>query len=118
MEAITGIWQSEWRTYVSPTLFLAGLLFALRGVRLTVRALRLPSVEGGKNLRLMTAFRSAIVGSAVAAVAMGWLWQVEGLAIAAALIGAGELCETSVDVWALRRELRTTSAGQQASSTT
>jgi hypothetical protein len=95
-----------------------GLSLALRGVSLALGALRLPPAEGSKNLRLMTGFGCAIVGSAVAAAAMGWLWQVEGLAIAAALIGAGELCETSVDIWALRRELRTTSARRRASSTT
>jgi hypothetical protein len=118
MEAITEIWQSEQRVYAAPAFVLAGLFVALHGIRLTWGALQLPSSEGGRNLRLMTGVRSAIVGTAVAGIAAGWLWQVEGAAIAAALIGAGELCETSVDIWALQRELRTTSARRRASSTT
>jgi hypothetical protein len=118
MEAITQIWHSELRVYVGPAVVLAGLFVALRGIRLTWGALQLPSAEDAKNLRLMTGFRSAIVGSAFAGIAAGWLWQVEGLVVAAALIGAGELCETSVDIWALRRQLRTISARRRASSTT
>jgi hypothetical protein len=118
MQAITEIWQSELRVYVAPAFVLAGLFVALRGIRLTWGALRLPSAEGGKNLRLMTGFRSAIVGSAFGGIAAGWLWQIEGLVVAAALIGAGELCETSVDIWALRRQLQTNSARRRASSTT
>jgi hypothetical protein len=118
MEAITEVWQSQFRIYLAPAIVLAGLLLALRGGSRALGALRLSPVEAGKNLQLMTGFRSAIVGTAVAAVAAGWLWQVEGLVIAAALIGAGELCETSVDIWALRRQLRTTSARRPASSST
>jgi hypothetical protein len=118
MEVITEIWQSEWRIYLAPVTVLAGLFLALRGGSLALGALRLAAAEADKNLRLMTGFRSAIVGTAVAAVAAGWLWQVEGLVVAAALVGAGELCETSVDIWALRRQLRTTSARRPASSST
>jgi hypothetical protein len=117
METITEIWQSELRVSAAPAFVLAGFFVALRGIRLAWGAMRLPPAEDGKNLRLMTGFRSAIVGLAVAGIAAGWLWQVEGLAIAAALIGAGELCETSVDIWALRRELRTTSARGSGPST-
>ena len=117
MESITEIWQTELRVYAAPAFVLAGLYLALRGIGLTWRALRLPPAQGGQSLRLMAGFRSAIIGSAVAGIAAGWLWQVEGVAIAAALIGAGELCETSVDIWALRREIRTTSGRPRESTT-
>jgi hypothetical protein len=71
MQAITEIWQTELRVYVGPAFVLAGLFVALRGIRLTWGALRLPAAEGGKNLRLMTGFRSAVVGLAVAGIAAG-----------------------------------------------
>jgi hypothetical protein len=48
-----------------------------------------------------------IVGLAFAAFGAGWMAQVEGIAVAAVVIGAGELAETSVDAWALRRQVAT-----------
>jgi hypothetical protein len=99
------LWNSDVRFYIGPLLMAAGLRLLLVGARRAVRALRLPSGVRDKNLRLMTGFRLAIEGPALAGVAAGWLWNVPGVLAIAAIIGAGELLETSLDAWALRRQV-------------
>jgi hypothetical protein len=99
------VWETDLRIYFAPLVLVLALAFGVAGARRAVVALQLPAGATGKNLRLMSGFRLAIVGAAVACTAAAWLVQSVGLAVAAALIGVGELMETSLDVWALRREV-------------
>ena len=105
-------WDEELRFYLTPLMILGGTALAISGLRAAASAVMLPATTPGKNLRLMTGFRAALVGAAIACAAAGWLWQVEGLAVAAMVIGLGELLETSLDVWALRREATAAAAGR------
>ena len=109
-------WESELRFYVAPLLTLAGLAWAAMGVRRRFLALRLPLAVCGKNVSLMSGFRAAVVGAAIACVAFGWLLHSVALVAAAAIIGAGELLETSLDLWALRQETWSYSAASRPRS--
>jgi hypothetical protein len=64
----------------------------------------MPPLRDEKNLEIMQGFRGAIVGTALALVGVGWASQMTALVVAAGLIGAGELLETSMNVAALRRQ--------------
>ena len=99
------VWATELRVYAAPLAAVCGGWLALFGARSVAGALASPVGVSGRALRLMRGFRALIVGTALVCLAAGWFWQLEALAVGAALIGAGELMETSIDVWALRREL-------------
>ena len=60
----------------------------------------------------MRGFRIAIVGLAIAIAATGWLIGSIGLVVLAVIIGLGELMETSLDAWALRREAEYRATGR------
>ena len=82
-------WDSELRFYIAPLLALGGLSWAAAGVHRTFRALQLSTAVPAKNLVLMGGFRAAIVGTATACVALGWLLGSVALAVTAAIIGTG-----------------------------
>ena len=98
------LWQSDLRFYIAPPLAIFGLALLLLGARRAYEAFRLPFGVRDKNVRLMSGFRSTLVGTALVTGAAGWLWDVPALFVAALIIGVGEILETSVDVWALRRD--------------
>lgn len=97
------IWESELRLYVAPLLAVTGVVIAMRGVDRSHHAVRLPPGDASKAFALMSGFRLAIVGPAMALVALGWVLQSVALVATAAIIGAGEMFETSLDVWALKQ---------------
>ncbi len=99
-------------SYVAPLLILAGLGWSFTGMHHSRSALRLPPGAAAKNLKLMRGFRVAIVGLAIALAAAGWLIGSIGLVAIAAVIGIGELMETSLDAWALRREVEYRATGR------
>jgi hypothetical protein len=101
---MSALWESDLRIALATPLLLLGLWLSVTAIRSTVTAFRMAAMATDKNLRIMRGFRSAIVGTGLALVAAGWVWQIEALVIAASLIGAGELFETSLNVAALRRE--------------
>jgi hypothetical protein len=98
------LWESDLRIVFAIPVVVAGIWLALRGIGSTVAGFRMPPMEAAKNLTIMRGFRGAIVGTALALVGIGWAWQIEALAVAAGVIGAGELLETSTNVAALRRQ--------------
>jgi len=95
-------WTTELRFYIAPLVAAVGMLTAARGVRRSREALGQTPGAAGKNLRLMSGFRQLIVGSAVALVALSWALQSVAVVATAGIIGAGELFETSLDIWALQ----------------
>jgi hypothetical protein len=105
IEVVQALWETELRLLVAPAVALAGVALVLHGLRGMGRALRLPSETIGKNLRLARGLRSFIMGLVALGFGTGWALQVEALAVAAVIIGLGELFETSLDIWALRREV-------------
>jgi hypothetical protein len=66
----------------------------------------MPVRDPDKGLTWMVGFRLTIVGLAIAGVAAAWLWQSVFLLVLALLIGGGETFESSIDIFALRRERR------------
>ena len=84
---------------------IAGVALAVRGGLRIARALREATAARGKNVRLMTGMRGAIVGSAAALAGAGGVFEQPGLIVLGLIIGVGELIETSVDAWALQRQL-------------
>jgi hypothetical protein len=102
-DVMDALWESDLRLYLAAPLLAIGLVLLIAGSRRAYRAFRLPFRVRDKNLRLMSGFRSTLVGSALLAGAAGWLWNVPALFAGAVIIGVGELLETSLDVWALRR---------------
>ncbi len=99
-----GLWHTGLRYFVGPPLMLAGVSVVVLGVRGVAAALRTPATEPAKNLRLMASLRRTIVGLAVVTTAAGWLLLAPVLVVLGAVIGLGELLETSIDVWALRQQ--------------
>jgi hypothetical protein len=106
MNALDLLWNTDARVAIAPFLTGVGLYYAARGASMSWASLHRPPATPGKNVDLMSGFRTLITGTAVACIALGWLLQVPGLVIVAAIIGLGELFETSVDVYALRESER------------
>jgi hypothetical protein len=66
----------------------------------------MPVRDPDKGLTWMLGFRLTVAGLAVAGVGAAWLWQRPFLLALALSIGGGELFESSLDVFALRRGRR------------
>ncbi len=98
------LWHTGLRYILAPPFMLAGSSAVMLGIRGINVALRTPATDPTKNLRLMAAFRRVIVGLAVLIAATGWVLLVPVLLVLSAVIGLGELVETTIDVWALRQE--------------
>ena len=106
MNALELLWNTGLRLSLAPSLAAVALYYAARGASASWTSLHQPPATPGKNVALMSGFRALITGTAVACSALGWLLHVPALIIVAAIIGLGELFETSVDVYALRESER------------
>ena len=106
MNAIELIWNTDLRLSLAPGLALVALYYAGKGAAASWESLHAPAKAPGKNVALMAGFRALITGTAVACVAIGWLLHVPALVIIAAVVGLGELFETSADLYALRASER------------
>jgi hypothetical protein len=100
------LWNTDLRLSLGPAVAIAALFYAANGASTSWASLHQPPATLGKNVALMAGFRALIIGTAVACIALGWLLQIEALVIVAAIIGLGELFETSVDLYALRESER------------
>jgi hypothetical protein len=108
MEAL---WESDFRLTPAAALLTAGVVLAVRGVWMEVLGLRTPLARPGKNLATMRGMRLMLFGSSVAVAAAGWLWQVPALVAAGLVIGFEETVETSIVVYALRKEFEAETGG-------
>ena len=106
MNALELLWNTDLRLSLAPCMAVVALYYAANGASRSWTSLHQPPATPGKNVTLMTGFRALISGTAVACIALGWLLHVPALVIVAAIIGVGELFETSVDVYALRESER------------
>jgi hypothetical protein len=110
MNALDLLWNTDLRLSLAPLLAAVALYYAARGASMSWASLHQAPTTPGKNVALMAGFRAVITGTALACIALGWLLHVPALVIVAAIIGLGELFETSVDVYALRESERWTSS--------
>ena len=96
-----GLLHADWRIYPAALFVAAGLALVIRGVVRQAPGLRRPVTDPRKGGAMVRAFRSVIVGVALAAVGVGW-WCEAGVLVGLALaIGAEEALETSVVIGAM-----------------
>lgn len=103
MTVMDAIFDASWRTYPATALMAVGAALVFAAGRAALEAGRLSAWDAGKGLAFMRAFRVAIVGLALLALGGAWAWQLLWLGVLAAVIGGGELFESSLDIAALRR---------------
>lgn len=95
--------DAAWREYPAAVLMATGGLLALIGARRQADGILRPIGDPAKALTWMRGFRQTILGLALLGTAAAWLWQAPWLLALSLIIGAGELFESSLDVWALTR---------------
>jgi hypothetical protein len=92
----------SWRIYPALALVLIGVPMAFFGLRRDIAGLRAPFSDRDKPLKMMTGFRMAIVGVALTLFGAAWIAQIAWLMWLAAIIGAGELLESSLMISGMR----------------
>jgi hypothetical protein len=104
MEALMDL---SWRLYLALPLMVLGAALAVwgikRGVHGLICALRGDSAQ---LVTLMEGFRLAIVGLVVTGIGAAWAWHIPWLLVLSLVMGAGEMLESSIDIFALRRWAR------------
>lgn len=100
MDAIIDL---SWRMYPALALMAAGLALATLGTRHGVHGIALPVRDPSKILTIMTGFRLAVIGLAVAAIAAAWAWHILWLLVLALAIGGEETLESSIHIFALTK---------------
>ena len=91
-----------WRVYPAVALLLAGALMAVPGLRRELAGLRASHSDRSKHLQMMTGFRMAIVGVSVMVFASAWIAGISWLMWLGAIIGIGELVESSMMISGMR----------------
>ncbi len=98
------VWDLSWRIYIVMPMLTFGVGLVVAGIRRELRGFRMPLTERGKNLTTMRGLRLVVFGLAVIGTAVSWLWQIPAILAAALVIGFEEMLETSIIIYALRRE--------------
>jgi hypothetical protein len=101
--------ESDWRQLPAAALMAVGGLLAIIGARRQVDGITRPIGDPAKGLTWMRGFRRTIIGLAILGIGAAWMWQAPWLLALSLIIGAGEVSESSLDVWALdggARDLR------------
>jgi hypothetical protein len=98
MDAIV---DSSWRAAPSLGLMAAGACLALAGARAELLALR--ASNAGTPLAFVRGFRVGIIGLALLALGIAWMWGILWLAVLAVIIGAEETFETTLLIFGLTR---------------
>jgi uncharacterized membrane protein len=94
----------SWRAYPAALIALLGAVMFARGLRMTWGWAA--HNDSQHNLRFIRGFRIAVIGLALAAIAVAWVWQLLWVFILALAIGGEETLESSVHAYAVRRGLR------------
>jgi hypothetical protein len=94
--------EQSWRIAPAIAMLAAGAVLAAHGLRREIGGLRAPFADRDKPLRMMTGFRAAIVGAALVLFGAAWLGQIAWLMWLAAIIGFGELLESSLMISGMR----------------
>jgi hypothetical protein len=101
MEALIDL---SWRSYVAFPLMLSGAVLAAWGIKKWLGGL-ICALRGdpAQLVTLMEGFRLTIMGLALTGVGAAWAWHMPGLLALSLMIGGGEILESSIDIFALRR---------------
>ena len=96
----------DWQTGGATTLIALGLVRVIWAVRRDTPEIRLPVSNSNKGRGLVRCFRSVIIGTAMIAVGIGWLWKLPELLGLALIIGVGETVETTIVLGALNAQVK------------
>ena len=101
MEALMDL---SWRLYIALPLMVLGTALAVLGIKRGANGL-ICALRGdlAQLVTLMEGFRLAIVGLALTGIGAAWAWNLTWLLALSLVIGAGEMLESSIDIFALRR---------------
>jgi hypothetical protein len=91
-----------YRIYPAAAMLTIGAVMAFFGLRRDIAGLRAPFSDRNKTLKMMTGFRMAIVGVALVLFGAAWIAQITWLMWLAAIIGLGELLESSLMISGMR----------------
>jgi len=95
--------DAPWREYPAGLVMIVGAMAAVFGARRGVDGIVRPLRDTGKALTFYRGFRQTVLGLALLGVGAAWLWQSPLLLSLSLIIGAGEIFESSLDVWALTK---------------
>jgi hypothetical protein len=95
--------ESDWRQVPAAIVMLAGAFLAIWGTRRQIDGITRPIGDPAKAVIWMRGFRRTIIGLAILGIGAAWMWQAPWLLALSLIIGAGELFESSLDVWALTK---------------
>jgi hypothetical protein len=95
--------EGPWRMYPAALLMAAGAGLALAGGRRAIIGMVRPIKEPGKALSIYRGFRRMVIGLAVLGIGVAWAWHLEWVLALSLIIGAGEVFESSLDIWALTK---------------
>jgi len=100
--------EAPWRHYPAAVAMALGALLAIIGAQRQVDGITRPIDDPAKAVTWMRGFRRTIIGLAILGIGAAWMWQAPWLLALSLIIGAGEIFESSLDVWALTngKELR------------
>jgi hypothetical protein len=91
----------SWRWYVAfPLMLLGTVLVAWGGKNGLICALR---GDSARLVNLMEGFRLLVIGLALTGIGAAWAWHMPWLLALSLVIGGGEILESSIDIFALRR---------------
>jgi hypothetical protein len=100
MEFLT---EASWRIYPALTLMAAGAAVAVPGIVRGWSGIMQPLGRPAKVLSIYRGFRRMIIGLALAGMGAAWAWQADWLLALSLIIGAGELFESTIDIWAVTK---------------
>lgn len=95
--------DAPWKDNPAAILMALGTLIAVVGTRRQATGIMMPTGASAKAVTWMRGFRQTIAGLALLGIGAAWLWQAPWLLALSLVIGAGEIFESSLDVWALTR---------------
>jgi hypothetical protein len=95
--------ESDWRQIPAALIMLSGAILAIEGTRRQIDGITRPIGDAEKAITWMRGFRRTIIGLAILGIGAAWTWQAPWLLALALIIGAGEVLESSLDVWALSK---------------
>ena len=114
---IDALIELSWRVYPASLLMALGAALALWGLRTELDGMRRPVRDPAKALTVMQGFRTAVIGLALVGVGAAWTWHLGWLLALSLAIGGEETLESSICIFALRRDRRLQAArwaGEQA----
>lgn len=91
----------SWRVYPAALMMAVGFILAIRGTLYFRRGFQPPFDGPSRILAGVRGFRRAVIGFAIAGIAVAWLWQIDWILVLSLVIGGEELLESTLHIQAL-----------------